>query len=119
MDAGMLRNGSRMEEKMKANVRSVLEGAAVTLMCFGAAACGSSVSGHTYAGNGELVKIEFQSGGKAITSFGAMSSNCTYTQSGKKIALTCEGDETDLNMADDGSLAGPDGGMLAHLAKVK
>lgn len=104
---------------MKVNLQGIMTAATVMLMCIGATAWGSGVSGHTHAGNGELVKIEFQSGGKAITSYGPMSSNCTYTQTGKKIALTCEGDETDLNVGDDGSLNGPDGGMLAHLTKVK
>jgi len=104
---------------MKASLQSVLAGAAMAVLCVGMTACGNSVSGHTYAGNGELVKIEFQSGGKALTSFGPMTSSCTYTQSGKKISLTCEGDTTELTMADDGSLAGPQDGMLAHLTKVK
>jgi hypothetical protein len=108
-----------MEEKMKVNLQSVVAGAAWTLLCLSATACGNGVSGHTYAGNGQLVKIEFQSGGKALTSFGPMTSNCTYTQSDKKISLTCEGDTTQLTMNDDGSLAGPPDGMLAHLTKIK
>jgi len=104
---------------MKASLQSVLVGATAALVCVCAAGCGSGVSGHTYAGNGQMVKIEFQSGGKAFTSFGPMTSACTYSQSGKKISLICDGDATDLTMADDGSLAGPPDGMLARLTKVK
>ena len=104
---------------MKASFQWVLAGAGLALLCMGAAGCGKSVSGHTYAGSGELVKIEFRSGGKAFASMGPMTSNCTYTQSGKKISLICEGDTEELTMADDGSLSGPPDGMLAHLTKVK
>ncbi len=104
---------------MKASLQSVFASAGIALLCLGTAACGNSVSGHTYAGNGELVKIEFQSGGKAFASMGPMTSSCTYTQSGKKISLICEGDTEELTMADDGSLNGPPEGMLAHLTKVK
>lgn len=104
---------------MKVSLQDVLAGAATALLCLSATACGNSVSGHTYAGNGQLVKIEFQSGGKALTSFGPMTSSCTYMQSSKKISLTCEGDTTELTMADDGSLAGPPEGLLARLTKIK
>ena len=104
---------------MKVSLQGILAGAGLTFLCLGVAACGKSVSGHTYAGNGEMVKIEFQSGGKAFASMGPMTSSCTYTQSGKKISLACEGDNEELTMADDGSLSGPPDGMLAHLTKVK
>jgi hypothetical protein len=77
------------------------------------------VKGHTYAGNGQLVSIQFQSGGKAYASMGPMTSNCTYTQSGKNITLICEGDTEQLTLASDGSLNGPPDGMLAHLTRVK
>ena len=66
-----------------------------------------------------MVKIEFQSGGKAFASMGPMTSSCTYTQSGKTISLICEGDTTELTVAGDGSLNGPPDGMLSHLTKVK
>lgn len=114
----MLESKFQMGGKMKASLRSVLAVMVLALLCLSATGC-NSVSGHTYAGNGQMVKIEFQSGGKALTSFGPMTSNCTYTQSGKNISLTCEGDTTQLTVADDGSLAGPPDGMLAHLTKVK
>lgn len=104
---------------MRLSYQSVLAAAAVAVLCLGVTACGNNVAGHTYAGPGEMVKIEFQSGGKASTSFGAMSSPCTYTQSGKQISLVCEGETTQLTLADDGSLTGPPDGMLARLTKVK
>jgi len=98
---------------------SVLTAAAVALLSVFAAGCGNSVKGHTYAGNGQLVSIQFQSGGKAYASMGPMTSACTYTQSGKNVTLICEGDTEQLALASDGSLNGPPDGMLAHLTRVK
>jgi hypothetical protein len=103
---------------MRASVKRFVAAAGVGLLCLSAAGC-SKVSGHTFAGAGGLVKIEFASGGKATTSMGPMSSACTYTESGSKITLVCEDDTTVFSVADDGSLNGPPDGMLAHLTKVK
>lgn len=104
---------------MRSGVRSGWIAMAAALVCLGAAGCGNNVSGHTYGAAGGGVTIEFQSGGKAVTSFGPMSSQCTYTQSGKQVSLVCEGDTTVLTIGDDGSLDGPADGMLGHLTKVK
>jgi len=103
---------------MKVSTGSVST-AAAALMCVCIAGCGNSVKGHTYAGNGQLVTIQFQSDGKASTSMGPMTSACTYTQSGTNVTLTCEGDTEQLTLASDGSLNGPPDGMLAHLTRVK
>jgi len=93
--------------------------AAVAWVCVCATGCGNSVKGHTYTGNGQLVSIQFQSGGKAYVSMGPMTSTCTYTQSGNNITLVCEGDTEQLALAGDGSLNGPPDGMLAHLTRAK
>jgi hypothetical protein len=104
---------------MRSGIRSGWIATAAALICLAAAGCGNNVSGHTYGAAGGGVTIEFQSGGKAVTSFGPMSSQCTYTQSGKQVSLTCEGDTTVFTIGDDGSLDGPADGMLGHLTKVK
>ena len=104
---------------MRANVQSVLAASAGLAMCLCATGCGNEVKGHTYAGNGELVKIEFQSDGKAFASMGPMTSTCSYTQNGKDITLICEGDTEQLTMNSDGTLSGPPEGMLTRLTKVK
>ncbi len=103
---------------MRASVKRMAAVAAAGLVCLGAAGC-SKVKGHTFAGNGDLVKIEFDSGGKALASLGPLTSTCTYTESGSKVTLVCEDDTTVFTVADDGSLNGPPDGMLAHLTKVK
>jgi hypothetical protein len=80
-------------------------------------ACGKSVSGNTYAG-ADGVTVAFQSGGKATTALGGIKSDCTYTEDGKTVSLTCEGGEpAALTINDDGSLSGPPDGMLAKLTK--
>ena len=104
---------------MKANSGSAILAGAALLLCLGAAGCGNSVKGHTYAGPGGAVQISFQSDGKAYASMGPMTSNCTYTQSGNNITLICEGDTEQLTLQSDGSLNGPQDGMLAHLTRTK
>ena len=104
---------------MRASFGRLWTTAAVAWVCVCATGCGNSVKGHTYAGNGQLVSIQFQSGGKAYVSMGPMTSNCTYTQKSKDVTLICEGDTEQLALASDGSLNGPPDGMLAHLTRVK
>lgn len=82
-------------------------------------ACGASVEGNTYTGNGGVVVIEFKSGGKAFVSTGPVSTPCSYTTSGKTVTLICEGDKTVFTVDDDGALIGPPGGMLGRLTKKK
>jgi hypothetical protein len=101
------------------NRKSLVAALTVTLGCFFAMACSSGVKGHTYAGPGGMVQIEFQSDDKAFASLGGMTSNCTYTQNGNKITLICEGDTEQLTLGSDGALSGPPDGMLARLTKLK
>jgi hypothetical protein len=85
----------------------------------GAVACGGGVKGNTYVDNGSVVQIEFKSDGKAYVSTGPVSNACTYSESGKSVTLTCEGDKTVFTVDDDGALNGPPGGMLSRLTKKK
>jgi hypothetical protein len=104
---------------VKASAHRVLAAAAAAILCFSAAACGNSVSGHTYQGPGGIVQIQFGSGGKATATMGAMTENCTYTQKDTTVSLTCEGIATSLTVNSDGSLSGPPDGMLSKLTRVK
>ena len=98
---------------------------AATLVCAGLSlagcdGCGStSVSDNTYQSNGGVVVIEFKSGGKAFVSTGPITTSCTYSQDGKKVSLTCEGDTTLFTVDDDGALNGPPNGFLGRLTKKK
>jgi hypothetical protein len=84
-----------------------------------ATGCSGKVEGNTYQDNGGVVKIEFKSGGKAYVSTGPVSNTCSYSESGKSVTLTCEGDKTVFTVDDDGALKGPPGGFLTRLTKVK
>jgi hypothetical protein len=88
---------------------------ALPIACGGAG--GGGVEGHTYVGNGSVVKIEFKAGGKAFVATGPISTECTYSESGKAVALTCVGDKTEFTVDADGALIGPPGGMMARLTK--
>ena len=81
--------------------------------------CGGSAEGHTYSGNGGVVKIEFKSDGKAYVATGPVSTPCSYTEKGKAITLLCEGETTEFTVDDDGALVGPADGMLSRLTKEK
>jgi hypothetical protein len=97
----------------------ILGAAALAVLCSGISACGNKVAGHTYAGNDNLVKIEFDSGGKAYASYGPMTSNCTYTQDSSKVTLICDDVTTVLTLGSDGILTGPPDGMMARLTRIK
>ena len=90
-----------------------------TLGPFATACGGKKVEGNTYAGNGGVVKIEFKEDGKAYVSTGPVTTTCSYTETGKTLALKCEGDTTEFTIDDDGALNGPPEGMLARLTKQK
>ena len=85
-----------------------------------AVACGGGVKGNTYVDNGNVVQIEFKSGGKAYMSMGPMTNTCTYSESGKNVTLNCGPGETlAFTVDDDGALNGPPGGMVSRLTKKK
>jgi hypothetical protein len=107
------------EDQVKSSSRNLFASLSLSIACFFVAACGSGVKGHTYAGPGGMVQIEFQSDGKAFASTGGLTSNCTYTQDGNKVTLSCEGVTEVLTLGSDGALSGPPDGMLARLTKVK
>jgi predicted small secreted protein len=104
---------------MKKKLREGLFVALVTAASATLAGCGNRIAGNTYWGAGNLVQIEFQSGGKARASIGPMTSDCTYTENGKTVELACEGVKEVLTVNDDGSLSGPPGGLMGRLTKKK
>jgi hypothetical protein len=79
----------------------------------------NSVKGRTYHDNGGVLKVEFKSGGKAFVSAGPMTNTCSYTESGSKVNLVCDGDTTMFTVEDDGALSGPPNGFMARLTPVK
>ena len=91
----------------------------VGIVAFSLAACGGKVQGNTYTGNGGVVVVEFKSGGKAYIATGPVSTPCTYTESGNRVTLVCEGKPLEFTVDDEGSLIGPPDGFVARLTKKK
>jgi hypothetical protein len=81
-------------------------------------ATGCGLSGSTYESEGGVLRIEFQSGGKAITSMGPLKMNCTYVEESSTVAVTCEGDKIVYAIKDD-QLIPPAGSMVGPLSKKK
>lgn len=101
---------------MKTSNPVILSTAATLVLALALGGCGEgSVEGSTYEGADGSVKIEFKSGGKAFASLGGISSECSYTQSGKSVTLSCQGEKDVFTVNDDGSLSGPP----ARLTKKK
>lgn len=90
---------------------------AVTLVCLFATACGSKVKGNTYESG--FISIAFQSGGKATFASGPISTDCTYSESGSKVTLTCNGQPAVFTVNGDGNLDAPAESMMGTLTKKK
>lgn len=104
--------------KKRSIAKNALRRAVLVAAVAGAAACGgASVEGNTYVDNLGIVKFEFQADGKVFVSTGPVTTPCSYSESGKNLTLTCEGDVTEFTIDDDGALSGPPGGMVARLTK--
>ena len=78
--------------------------------------CGSKLTG-TYTNATGIVMLELKSGGKATMGLGGDTKDCTYTEDGKQIHLTCAGDKIALRVNDDGSLFAP--GFIGVMKKSK
>ncbi|MBZ5555521.1 MAG: hypothetical protein LAO21_22675 [Acidobacteriia bacterium] len=102
---------------MKPNPSNILAVAVLATLLLAAAGCGGKVQGNTYRDNGGVVKIEFKTDGKAYVSTGPVTTPCTYSEEGKKVTLTCEGDKTLFTVDADGALNGPPNGFMARLTK--
>lgn len=99
------------------NVRTLTAGAATVLLCISLTACGSKVKGNTYEAG--LINVSFQSGGKATFGTPGDSESCTYTESGSKITLTCNGESNVFTVDGDGNLDAPAGSLIPKLIKRK
>ncbi|HWA45523.1 MAG TPA: hypothetical protein VHA10_20040 [Hypericibacter adhaerens] len=93
--------------------------AVIAMGVLGLSACGKSnnVEGNTYLANGGAMSIQFKSDGKAAVALGPMTGDCSYVQKDKTVSITCEGEQADFTLNDDGSLNGPPDGMIGRLEK--
>jgi len=81
--------------------------------------CGNSVQGNTYADANGMMKMQFQSGGKALVTIGFSTQNCQWSQSSNNVVVNCAGQPMQLTLNGDGSLNGPADGMIGKMTKVK
>lgn len=77
---------------------------------------GSKLRG-TYQNADGMTLIEFKPGGQAFFSFHGLTQECAHKQDGKKIVLTCDGEDTVFTVADNGALAGPPESFIAPMKK--
>jgi len=77
---------------------------------------GSSLRG-TYQNADGSVQIEFLPGTKAFWSLQGATMECTHKQNGKKVVLSCDGDDVAFSVNDDGSLAGPPDSLMTRMKK--
>ena len=80
------------------------------------AGCGSKLNG-TYTNASGIAMLELKSGGKATMGLGGEAKDCTYTEDGKQIRLTCFGEQISLRINDDGTLFAP--GFVGVMKKSK
>ena len=78
--------------------------------------CGSKLNG-TYTNPSGIAMLELKSGGKATMGLGGETRDCTYTEDGKQVRLSCAGDKISLRINDDGSLFAP--GFAGVMRKTK
>ena len=57
--------------------------------------------------------------GKAHFSLSGVGGDCSYTQTGDSIALTCEGETSQLTLGADGALSGPPDSFMTRMTRAK
>ncbi len=90
-----------------------------SIVGLGLTACGAGAGGVSgvYTNADGNTSIEFLKDGKAHFSLHGLGGECTYTQSGKQVVLTCDGETTEFTIGDDGALAGPPDGFMSRMKK--
>ena len=106
-------------EQMKTILHRALLAATLLTAGFGLAACGDSVEGNTYTDAENVITLQFLSGGKASVKMGPIGGECTYKESGKSVAVTCNGTTQSFTVNDDGSLGGPATVITGKLIRKK
>ena len=75
---------------MTKNPVRAMKGVVFGMLAIAATSCGGSAEGHTYSGNGGVVKIEFKSDGKAYVATGPISTPCSYTEKARPSACSAK-----------------------------
>lgn len=92
----------------------------VTPACGGTAPAGASADAEVlgvYTNPEGNASVEFMSGGRAHFSLHGIGGECTSSQEGLTVRLTCEGATTEFTVEDDGALKGPPDSFLTRMKK--
>jgi hypothetical protein len=81
------------------------------------AACGGDKLAGTYSNENGSIVVDVKSGGQGALTIDGETKPCTYTSDQTTLKLTCDGDETDFTIHDDGSLTGPPDSFVGQLKK--
>ena len=92
-------------------------GLAVTLLC--AAACGGDKLAGTYQNENGSIVMDLKSGGTGDLTIAGETKPCTYTSDQQTLKVTCDDNEVDFTVHDDGSLTGPPDSFVGDLKKTK
>lgn len=81
------------------------------------AACGGDKLAGTYSNENGSIVVDIKPGGTGAMTIAGETKPCTYTSDQSTLKLTCDGDETDFTIHDDGSLTGPPDSFVGQLKK--
>lgn len=92
---------------------------ALTFLLFAAAACGGDKLAGTYQNENGSIVLDLKSGGSGSLTISGETKPCTYTSDQQSLKVTCDGDEVDFTVHDDGSLTGPPDSFVGDLKKTR
>lgn len=92
---------------------------ALTVVLLAAAACGGDKFAGTYQNDNGSIVLDLKSGGTGALTIAGETKPCTYTSDQQTLKVTCDGNEVDFTVHDDGSLTGPPDSFVGDLKKTK
>lgn len=92
---------------------------ALTFMLLAVAACGGDKLAGTYQNENGSIVMDLKSGGTGDLTIAGETKPCTYTSDQQTLKVTCDDNEVDFTIHDDGSLTGPPDSFVGDLKKTK
>ncbi|HEY7993389.1 MAG TPA: hypothetical protein VID24_04230 [Candidatus Eremiobacteraceae bacterium] len=92
---------------------------ALTFVLLAGAACGGDKLAGTYQNENGSVVLDIKSGGTGSLTIAGDTKPCTYTSDSQTLKVTCDQNEVDFTIHDDGSLSGPPDSFVGDMKKTK
>ena len=92
---------------------------ALTFVLLAGAACAGDKLAGTYQNENGSVVLDIKSGGTGSLTIAGDTKPCTYTSDQQTLKVTCDQDEVDFTVHEDGSLSGPPDSFVGDLKKTK